>query len=79
MRKDIYMYLQQNKDLLMFLREQPGWYRILTRNPNDIQKMEIAALNYYKRTIPHQVEKFSSGVQLASMMMNMFSAMNSQS
>jgi YlbE-like protein len=41
--------------------------------------MEIAALHYYKKTIPHQVEKFSSGVQMASMMMSMFQMMNAQS
>lgn len=79
MRKDVYAYLHQNKEMLEFLREQPHWYRKLMRNPNDIQKMEIAALHYYKRTIPHKVEKISNGVQMASMMISMFHAMNSQS
>lgn len=79
MRKDVYMYVKQNKELLNFLREQPRWYKILMRNPNDIRKMEIAALHYYKRSIPHKVEKFTNGVQMASMMMSMFQAMNSQS
>lgn len=79
MRKDVYTYLEQNKELLTFIREQPGWYRKLTRDPSQIQVMEIQALHHYKKTIPHQVEKFSNGIQMASMMISMFQAMNSQS
>ena len=78
MRKDVYMYLEKQKELLAFMREQPGWYRKLSRNPNDLQTMEIEALHYYKKTIPHQVEKITNGVQMASMMISMFQAMNSK-
>lgn len=79
MRQDIANYVSKNKQLQNFLREQPIWYRKLSRNPQDIQALEVAALNYYKNTIPHKVEKFSNGVQMASMMMGMFQAMNTQS
>jgi YlbE-like protein len=79
MRKDIVEYLEQKKEIREFIREQPHWYRKLSRNPNEIQSLEVAALHYYKKTIPHQVEKFTNGVQMASMMMSMFQAMNSQS
>jgi YlbE-like protein len=79
MRKDVYNYLEKNKELLTYMHEQPIWYRKLTRDPSQLQAMEIAALHYYKKTIPHQVEKFSSGVQMASMMMSMFQMMNAQS
>jgi YlbE-like protein len=79
MRKDVYSYLEQNKELMTFIHEQPRWYRKLTRDPSQLQAMEIEALHYYKKTIPHRVEKFSSGVQMASMMISMFQAMNSQS
>ncbi|WP_313804175.1 YlbE-like family protein [Cytobacillus sp.] len=79
MRQDIANYVSKNKQLQSFMREQPIWYRKLSRNPQDIQALEVAALNYYKNTIPHKVEKFSNGVQMASMMMGMFQAMNSQS
>ncbi|MEH7122985.1 YlbE-like family protein [Bacillus sp. JJ1532] len=78
MRKEVMEHVSQNKDLQRFLREQPLWYRRLSRNPNDIQALEIAALHYYQRTIPHQVEKFTNSVQMASMMMSMFQAMKSQ-
>ena len=76
MRKDVWDYINNNSQLKKFIREQPGWYRKLTRNPHQLELMEIAALNYYKRTLPHQVDKFSNGVQMASMMMSMFQAMN---
>lgn len=79
MRQDIADYVGKNKQLQNFIREQPIWYRKLSRNPQEIQALEVAALNYYKNTIPHKVEKFSNGVQMASMMMGMFQAMNSQS
>ncbi|KON89218.1 hypothetical protein AF332_22025 [Sporosarcina globispora] len=79
MRKDIVEYLEQKKELKHFIREQAHWYRTLSRNPHEIQSLEVAALHYHKKTIPHQVEKFTNGVQMASMMMSMFQAMNSQS
>jgi hypothetical protein len=78
MRKDVMEFLADQKELRQFIREQPYWYRKLSRNPNDYQSLQIASINYYKKTIPHQVEKFSNSVQMASMMFNMFQAMNSQ-
>ncbi|WP_423801622.1 YlbE-like family protein [Neobacillus sp. SAB-20_R2A] len=78
MRKEILEYVEGQKDLKRFIREQPLWYRKLSRNPYDIQSLEIAALHYYKKTIPDQVEKFTNGVQMASMMYSMFQAMKNQ-
>lgn len=79
MRIDVYTYLQKNKELIEFLREQPIWYRKLSRDPSQIENLEIVALHYYQKTIPHQIEKFSNGVQMASMMVSMFKIMNDQS
>lgn len=78
MRRDVLEYLERQKDLKKFIREQPQWYRKLTRNPYDIQSLEVASLNYYKKTIPDQIEKFSNSVQMASMMYHMFQAMKNQ-
>ncbi|MGP7818878.1 YlbE-like family protein [Niallia sp. 01092] len=79
MRRSIKEYISQNQELQQFIREQPQWYRELNRNPNEWQSFEVASLQYYKKTIPHHVEKFSNGVQMASMMISMFQAMNSSS
>ncbi|MBY0120824.1 YlbE-like family protein [Bacillus sp. S/N-304-OC-R1] len=78
MRKDIVDYVSQNREIQQFIRQQPVWYRRLSRNPHDLQALEIAALHHYQKTIPHKVEKFTNGVQMASMMMSMFQAMKSQ-
>ena len=78
MRKDVLEYLESQKDLKQFVREQPQWYRKLSRNPYDVKSLEVASIHYFRKTIPDQVEKFSNGVQMASMMYSMFQAMKNQ-
>lgn len=77
MRRDVMEYISSQPQLKQYLREKPIWYRRLSRNPNDLQAFEIAFLHDSKKTIPHQVEKIANGVQMVSMMMSMFQAMNS--
>jgi hypothetical protein len=79
MRRDVLEYLNRQKELKKFIREQPLWYRKLSRNPYDLQTLEISSLHYYKKTIPHQVEKFTNNVQMASMMFYMLQSMKDQS
>jgi hypothetical protein len=79
MRKDVIEQLRSNKELIEFVRAQPHWYRKLSRDPRDLHAAQIAALHHFEKTIPHKVQKFSNSVQMASMMMHMFSSMNSQS
>jgi hypothetical protein len=79
MRKDVLEQIKKQKELHEFIRTQPHWYRKLSRNPRELASLEIAALHYYEKTIPHQVQKFSNGVQMASLMMTMFANMNNQS
>jgi hypothetical protein len=76
MRKDTLDYLESKEKLKQFVRENPNWYRKLTRNPQDIKSVELAAKNYFKQTIPYKVEKISDSIQFASMMMEMYKAMN---
>ncbi|KAB7669289.1 YlbE-like family protein [Bacillus sp. B1-b2] len=78
MRQNVKEYISQSQELQQFLREQPYWYRSLSRNPNELEAFEVASLQYYKKTIPDHVQKFSNGVQMASMMVSMFQAMNAQ-
>lgn len=79
MRREVLDYIERQRDLKQFVREQPQWYRKLSRNPFDLEALEIASLHYYKKTIPHQVERLSNGVQMASMMYSMFQSMKQQS
>ena len=76
MRKEIYNYIISKRDLHRFLREQPIWFKILTRDPGAIKRFEKAAMKYYKKTIPDRVERVSMATQMASMMLSMFQAMN---
>ncbi|MEM5593678.1 YlbE-like family protein [Niallia circulans] len=48
MRQNIKEYIAQNAELQQFIREQPQWYRELSRNPNQLEVFEIASLHYYK-------------------------------
>ncbi|WP_170006895.1 YlbE-like family protein [Bacillus fonticola] len=76
MRQDLYRTIKQNEEWLRFLREQPIWYRKLMKRPEQLQQLEVDSLHYFQKTIPHRVQKFSSGVQMATMMMSMFQTMN---
>jgi hypothetical protein len=78
MRRDVLEYLEGQKGLKQFIRQQPIWYRKLSRNPYDLQSLEIESLRYNKKTIPDQVNKFSNSVQMASMMYQMFQTMKTQ-
>jgi len=78
LRREVLHYLQSNKDLLQFVREEPKWYRYLSRNPYDLNIINSEAKKYYKKTIPDRIHQIADGVQMASMMMSMFSMMNNQ-
>ncbi|TYR82608.1 hypothetical protein FZC66_03160 [Priestia megaterium] len=78
MRKNVYEYIQSKPKLNDFIREQPMWYRRLTRDPDQVEKFELASMQYYKQTIPDKVEKFSNSIQMANMMFHMFQSMKSQ-
>lgn len=75
MRLEIQRYINSKKDLKQFIREQPYWYRRLAREPNALEQFEITSMHYYKKTIPDHVERFSNGLQMASMMMGMLQSM----
>jgi hypothetical protein len=79
MRRDVLEHLYANEDLIKFVREQPQWYRKLTRDPEDIEALEIAALQYFKKSIPDRVGQLYSNVQLASLMLEVFRSMNNNS
>ncbi|HZH58836.1 MAG TPA: YlbE-like family protein [Metabacillus sp.] len=78
MRKDVQEYIRMNEERIRFIREQPYWYRKLSRNPNELDSMEIDMMNYYQKTIPHRVQQFSNSIQMASMMIAMFQSMRQQ-
>ncbi|WAA13710.1 YlbE-like family protein [Fervidibacillus halotolerans] len=74
MRKDILALIQSNRDLHRFIREQPQWYRTLSRDPQSITQFQKAARQYYKKTFANRVQKITEGAQMASFMLNMLQA-----
>jgi DNA primase catalytic subunit len=78
MRREVMEYLQSREELQKFIREQPQWYRKLSRNPNDREAFELASMHYYKKTIPDRVSKFQNQLTMASIMIEMFQYMKQQ-
>lgn len=77
MRQNIYEFIEANEDVRQYLRIQPLWYKRLMRNPHHLHQLETEATYFLKKSIPHRVSKFSENVQVASMMLHMFQAVNS--
>lgn len=75
MRKETYEYLKTKKQLRTFVRQNPVWYRKLTRNPNDFQRLEMESKSYFKQTLPHKVQKLNQSLEMASFMLQMYQGM----
>lgn len=75
MRPEILKIIRSNEDYKKYLREQPYWYRKLTRDPASIHELDLYSKDYFKRTIPHKVANISQQLQMASMMIGLFQSM----
>jgi hypothetical protein len=78
MRQDIFETIEKDRDLKQFIRLQPQWYRNLMRSPHQLEKMQTEATYHFKKSIPHRISSLSDGVQMASMMLHMYQALNAQ-
>lgn len=71
----IYQYVSQQPHLLIFIRENPVWYRYLSREPQMITDMEKAAKEYSGKTISKRLEKVGDQMQMISMLIQLAGAM----
>ncbi|MFD0770970.1 YlbE-like family protein [Bacillus sp. CGMCC 1.60114] len=78
MRKELIEFVRSNEDLQKYIREQPYWYRKLSRDPSEKDSFELAAMQYFKKTIPDKVAKFQNQLSVASLMIDMFQYMKQQ-
>ncbi len=78
MRSELMEFIKADEDLSRYIREQPYWYRKLTRNPEEKEAFELAAMQHFKKTIPDKVEKFQNQLAVASIMIDMFQYMKQQ-
>ncbi|SDJ74722.1 YlbE-like family protein [Sediminibacillus albus] len=75
MQPSLYQFLQDRQDLIHFVRMNPEWYRILTRNPDMLEVLEKEAKVFYGKTIPQRIERLSGQMQMVSMIIQMAGAM----
>ena len=68
MRKEVYDYITRNPDLLEFIRNEPEWYRRLSRHPEELLKFEQEARIYHGKTWPDRIERLTNYMQMAQMM-----------
>lgn len=78
MRKDVLDFLQSDEEYIKFIRQQPKWYRKLSRNPELIEDFRLASLEFFGKTIPQRVDKLQNQVQMASFMIDMFQVLKEQ-
>ncbi|HHW38263.1 MAG TPA: hypothetical protein GXX18_13665 [Bacillales bacterium] len=75
MRREIQSYLQSRPDMLMFVRESPGWYRKLSRSPEKVFEIEQEAKIFYGRTFPQRMDRLNESIQFANMLLGMMNVM----
>ncbi|WAA10607.1 YlbE-like family protein [Fervidibacillus albus] len=78
MRRELLTRIQADRDLHRFLREQPKWYRTLSRDPETFTEFQRSAKQYYKKTFPDRIRKLSEGAQMASFMFNMLQSLQNE-
>lgn len=78
MRKELYEYISQNEDLLLFIRSEPEWYKRLSRNPGYLPEFEKQARIFLRKTWPDRIERFTNSIQMAQMMFHMFRSFQDQ-
>lgn len=74
-RKEVFDLIENNKQLQKFIRENPIWYRKLTRNPYATNEIQVASKEYFQQTLPHKIQKFNQSLQFASFMLQMYQGM----
>ncbi len=79
MRREIQSYLQSRPDLTMFVRENPIWYRKLSRSPEKVFEIEQEAKVFYGRTFPQRIDRLNERIQLANMLLGMMNVMGNNS
>ncbi|OEH93924.1 YlbE-like family protein [Bacillus solimangrovi] len=75
MRLEVQEILNNRPDLKAFVRENPKWYRSLSRDFQSIMEIEDESKYYYGRTLPQQMNRMRQQLQMVSMMVAMMQAM----
>lgn len=79
MRREIQSYLQSRPDMIMFVRENPIWYRKLSRSPDKVFEIEQEAKVFYGKTLPQKIDRLNGRIQLVNMLLSMMNVMGDNS
>ncbi|MBO8155361.1 MAG: hypothetical protein H0Z32_02775 [Bacillaceae bacterium] len=70
MERSVYTYLLKRPDLLHFVRMNPEWYRLLSRNPEHVLSIESYAKVFYGKTFPQRVEQINQQLSMLNMLLS---------
>ncbi|WP_058307002.1 YlbE-like family protein [Gracilibacillus massiliensis] len=76
MEPETYRLIQQREDLWRFIRNNPEWYRYLTREPDRISELELKSKQYFGKTLPQRLEKTQQNIQMIRLLMEMAGSWN---
>lgn len=75
MNQEVIDYLANNEKLAVFVRYNPVWYRLLSRDPSRVGEIEKEAKVFYGRTLPQQIQNINSQIQMINMLAQVAKAM----
>ncbi|KGP92034.1 hypothetical protein N780_00080 [Pontibacillus chungwhensis BH030062] len=75
MQPGVYQYLNNRPDLINFIRQNPKWYRKITRDPGVLPNMEEEAKYFFGKTTSQKMERMTNQLQMVQMLMQMAQAM----
>jgi hypothetical protein len=78
MRTNVLHYIKSRPELIQFVRQNPIWYRKLSRNPELIDTIEKEAKYFYGKTFSQKVNKFQQNIQMASFLLGFLQQMGQQ-
>lgn len=64
METSVKITIEQNPNLKRYLKENSYWYHFLSRDPNNIKKMEEEMKKKYKLTTSDRLEKLYNDVSM---------------
>ena len=76
MRHEVQLYINQHPEIKQFIRNNPMWYRYLSRNPESVIQLEQEVKHFYGKTFPQKIERFQSNLNMAMMLLDMIRGMN---
>lgn len=71
MNVEVQLQLKQDPNLSRYLREHGEWYKVLNRDPSQIQALERAMKTDYKLRPLDKMGDFAEKMQLINMFLNL--------